>query len=85
MPLCKTRGKLTFVPNFKPVLVQQCNRAMTKKTERVAASVEPETKEEIENELEYGDTISDWVREAIREKLERDCEGEKGKKTVSAD
>lgn len=48
---------------------------MGKKTERVAANVTPEVKQQIEGQLEYGDHISDWLREAIEEKLERDGAG----------
>lgn len=47
-------------------------RNMGKKSERVAANVTPETKDRIEEQLDYGDHISDWVREAIFEKLERE-------------
>jgi len=45
-------------------------------TEQLGIKVEPEMREAIEEELEYGDTISGWVREAIRQRLEE----EKGKK-----
>lgn len=50
---------------------------MTKRSERVAANVTPQKKERIESQLDYGDHISDWLREAIDEKLARqeDAEG----------
>lgn len=55
---------------------------MAKKTERVATNVTPEKKEQIENELDYGDHISDWLREAIDEKLARD-DGDQGNPKVA--
>jgi len=45
---------------------------MSEMSERVATNVTPETKERIEGQLDYGDHISEWLREAIEEKLERD-------------
>jgi hypothetical protein len=58
---------------------------MSKKSERVAANVTPETKERIESQLDYGDHISDWLREAIHEKLERQEADEGNPKTATAD
>lgn len=56
---------------------------MSDKTERVAANVTPETKKRIEEELDYGDHISDWLREAIDEKLERDGDEGNPNQTVA--
>jgi Arc/MetJ-type ribon-helix-helix transcriptional regulator len=48
-------------------------------TEQIGVKVEPEMKEAIEDQLEYGDTMSEWVREAIRQRLEQESDTWNGK------
>lgn len=58
------------------------HRNMTNRSEKVAANVTPEEKERIKEQLEYGDSISDWVRDAVLEKLENAEQGcDSGKPT----
>lgn len=40
--------------------------------ELIGVRVDPEVKERIEGQLEYGDSISGWVRTAIEQRLERE-------------
>jgi len=44
----------------------------TKSDTPVSFRVDDELVEEIESQLEYGDSKSDWIREAIRQRLEAD-------------
>lgn len=44
----------------------------TKSDTPVSFRVDDELVEEIESQLEYGDSKSDWIREAIRQRLELD-------------
>jgi hypothetical protein len=60
---------------------------MSEKSERVATNVTPGTKERIEAQLDYGDHISEWLRDAIEKKLDRDegAEGNSKPAVVAAD
>lgn len=42
--------------------------------ERVDAYLDSETVAKIETQLGYGDSVSGWVRDAVNEKLERECD-----------
>lgn len=46
--------------------------------EMIGVRVTQETKERIEEQLEYGDSMSEWVREAILLRLESEGEGSEG-------
>ena len=39
----------------------------------VTVSLPEDVKEEIESRLEYGDSRSEWIRDAYRRKLEREA------------
>lgn len=57
-------------------------------TERITITVPEELAEEINAQLEYGDNRSEWIREAIRMRLEAESEvdGEGNQRTaVTAD
>jgi Arc/MetJ-type ribon-helix-helix transcriptional regulator len=51
--------------------------------EYIGVRVDKEKKERIESQLEYGDSLSEWVREAIDQRLERD-EDEQGNPKAEA-
>jgi len=59
---------------------------MTEK-DLIGVRVDPETKDRIEAQLEYGDSLSGWVRQAIEERLEREenTEGNRNKALQTAD
>lgn len=42
----------------------------------ITISVDEDDLEEIEDELEYGDSRSGWIREAIRQRLGKDSNGD---------
>ena len=48
----------------------------------IGVRVDPEIKQRIEDQLEYGDSISGWVRQAIEERLEREEAAEGNLKAV---
>jgi len=45
-------------------------------TERITFSVPDELAEDINGQLSYGDNRSEWLRDAVREKLARDAESD---------
>ncbi|WP_323192437.1 hypothetical protein [Halostella sp. PRR32] len=55
--------------------------------EYIGVRVDEEKKKRIEDQLEYGDSLSEWVREAIDQRLERDeaDEGNQNPPTMTAD
>jgi len=51
--------------------------------EYIGVRVDEETKDRIEEQLEYGDSLSGWVREAIDERLARQ-EADEGNPNAAA-
>lgn len=47
--------------------------------EDVSVNMSEELNDIIEGQLEYGDSKAGWIREAIREKLERESQGSESK------
>lgn len=47
-------------------------------TERISVSLPDELVEDLNNHLDYGDNRSEWVADAIREKLNREQEAQEG-------
>lgn len=45
---------------------------MGEKSSQIGFRIDEETREIIEEELDYGDHISEWVRVAIEERIERE-------------
>jgi len=43
------------------------------KTAEVTVPMEPALRKQIEQELEYGDTLAGWMRGAARKQLRDDC------------
>lgn len=52
-----------------------------------SVSIPDDLLDKVDDELDYGDSRSEWIQEAIREKLERDTDGEsnRGPAEVLAD
>lgn len=47
----------------------------------VTVPIPKDLNDAIEAELSYGDSKAGWIREAIRQRLERDAEGSEGNPT----
>lgn len=45
---------------------------------RISFTLPDELEEELNSHLSYGDNRSEWIREAVREKLEREREASEG-------
>ena len=50
--------------------------------DRISISIPEDLKDEIDDQLEYGDSRSEWIREAIEERLERE-RGEENTETTA--
>jgi len=50
-------------------------------TKDVTVTMPEELVDEIEDQLEYGDSRSGWIREAVEERLERETQGNSNRMT----
>ena len=47
---------------------------MSESTQTVSTYLPKDLEDALEEQLDYGDSKSDWVREAIERRLERECD-----------
>ena len=52
--------------------------------ESVTFSMSSELVEDIESQLDYGDTRSEWIRQAVRERLRREVWDDDGRGEIEA-